>query len=183
MHTPQNMTKTLDLLWNNYLVLASQVDTQSMDPDLLAEHRQQHTPTQPLRLATWLTRQSFFLSAWSLWEQYSASVCTGADSDRPKSKHVEWVRDAMSARGITFRECQWFLDARCVRNLIAHYAGRVDNQKTRKWLETGRKAFPGIDTYSDGYLHLTHDHVAELQVKIEEYVDESVQQDAWRATK
>lgn len=178
MHTPDTTTQTLDLLWGNYLTLAAQVDTEAMDPETLLEHTQQQTPVQPLRLATWLTRQSFFLAAWALWEQYSTCVCVGSNAERPKLKqrtHVEWVRDTMASQDRTFRKWQWFLDARCIRNLIAHYAGRVHDQKGHRWLEEGRRAFPGIDVYRDGYLRLRHEDAAELQIKIEEYVEDSIQ--------
>ena len=176
MHTPDSTTKTLEMLWGNYLALASQVDPATMVPDLLDEYRQRRMPTQPMRLATWLARQSFSLAAWSLWEQYSAFVCVNGHSERPKfkqSNHVLWVRDTMLSQGRTFRDWQWFNDARCIRNLVAHYAGRVSDIKSHALLETGRIAFPEIDTYADGYLRLTHDHVAELQVKIEEFVEDS----------
>ena len=177
MHTPETVKQTLELLWGNYLALAERVDPEAMDPDTFAHHCQQNTPIQPLRLATWLARQSFFLAAWSLWEQYSASVCTGADAERPKSKHVDWVRKTMDSQKREFKDYEWFLGAYNIRNLIAHYFGRihVKDERPQKLLEDGKKAFRDIDITSDGYLFLTHDHVSELMLKIEDYLDESVE--------
>jgi hypothetical protein len=173
MHTADTAYESLSLLWNNYLALSEQVDLESMSPETLAVHVTNRTPVRPLRIAAWLARQGFFISAWSLWEYYSRSVCEGlTHKNKAHTSIVDCIARSLSANSLSFTDRAWFDSARHVRNLIAHCGGRVYGDKCSHSLQRSREAFPTIDTWQDGYLALEHEHVATLKCKIEEFISE-----------
>lgn len=179
MHTATTARETLDFLWDNYLTLAGQVDLDAMQPDVLDLHIQQNSPEHPLKIAAWLARLGYFISAWSLWEYYSRCVCKDLPRQEQKASNesmVEWVARSLSVNAKTFRDHKWFASANHVRNLIAHSGARVDNDKAKFRLQQARTAFSDIETSRDGYLDLTHCQVADLQHKIKNFIRERAQQ-------
>lgn len=177
MHTPTTANETLDFLWNNYLTLCEQVDLDSMSPETLDVHIQQKSPVRQFRIAAWLARQGYFIAAWSLWEYYSRALCQRLPNKEQRARHqstVDWVARSLTANNVAFTERTWFISANSLRNLIAHSGGRADGSRAKALLERSRLAFPALDTWQDGYLDLTHDHVAELQCKIEDFIRETV---------
>lgn len=176
MPTARTADETLEFLWNNYLALCEQVDLESMLPETLDLHIESNAPVRPFRIAAWLARQGYFISAWSLWEYYSRSVCDSLprkERKRSSESTVDWVARSLSANSESFTDYEWFASANCVRNLIAHSGGRVDGSKGQTSLQRSRRAFPNIETWQDGYLALEHEHVADLQIKIEDYIRET----------
>lgn len=176
MHTPTTANETLEFLWYNYLTLCEQVDLDSMSPETLDIHIQQNSPVRPFRIAAWLARQGYFITAWSLWEYYSRNLCQRLQNKKQQAgceSTVDWVARSLTANDVTFTERTWFVNANSLRILIAHSGGRVDGSRAKSLLERCRLAFPDIDTWQDGYLDLTHDHMAELQSKIEDFIRET----------
>jgi hypothetical protein len=175
VHTASTARETLNFLWANYVKLGEQVDPGLMPPDILESHVQQNAPLRPFRIATWLTRLGFFISAWSLWEYYARSMCEGLPSKVKKMKRestVNWVARSLAANNITFTDQDWFSSANSLRNLIAHNGGRIDNSRAKAMLAQSRVAFPEIEPWRDGYVNITDTDISELQVKIEEFIDE-----------
>lgn len=173
MHTAKTAHETLESLWNNYLVLCEKVDLDSMPPEALDICIENKSPQRPFRIAAWLARQGDFISAWSLWEYYSRSLCQFLSHKEKKLDNestVEWVARSLAANSKAFTEESWFASANCVRNLIAHSGGRVDGPKGQTLLERSQTAFPKIAAWQDGYLALEHEHVADLHTKIEDYI-------------
>jgi len=179
MHTATTAHETLEFLWNNYLTLCGQVDLDSMRPDALHVHIEHNSPVRPFRIAAWLARQGYFISAWSLWEYYSRSLCQDLPHKEQKAGNestVDWVARSLTANSKSFADTIWFASANCVRNLIAHSGARVDGLRAEQLLQRSRAAFPKIETWQDGYLALEHEHVAELQIKIEDFIRETAEQ-------
>lgn len=176
MHTAKTAYETLEFLWNNYRELCRQVDLDSMSQETLNIHIENRSPVRPFRIAAWLARQGYFISAWTLWEYYSRSLCQSLPNEKQKRGNestVKWVARSLAANTKPFTDAEWFDSANCIRNLIAHSGGRVDGLKGQKLLKRSRTAFANIETWPDGYLALTHEHVAELQNKIEYYIQET----------
>lgn len=177
MHTPATANETLEFLWHNYLSLCEQVDLDSMSPETLDVHIQQNAPVRPFRIAAWLARQGYFIAAWSLWEYFSRHSCQRLPNKTQKVERestVKWVARSLTANGVTFTERKWFVSANSLRNLIAHSGCRADGSRAEALLKRSRLAFPHIDTWQDGYIDLTHDHVAELHCKIDDFIREVV---------
>ena len=173
--------ETLDLLWNNYQTLAENVDLEAMEPQTLAQHAANKSPVRPYRIAAWLGRQAFFMAAWSLWEHYATELCDGLPTNATKAardSHVDRVRKHMAANGLAFTDHEWFGSANGLRNLLAHYGGRAVESRAQNLLCRSRRAFPDIETYTDGYVALDHCHVADLAGKVEDFVEETAQQSA-----
>jgi len=181
MHTATTANETLDFLWKNYLTLCEQVDLDVMPPEALDAHIQHNSPVRPFRIAAWLTRQGFFIAAWSLWEYYSRSVCQRLpikEKKADKESTVNWVGRSLASNKIDFADKDWFVSANALRNLIAHSGARADGSRAEALLRRSRTAFPDIDTWQDGYVNLTHYHVAKLQIKIENIIRKTAYQDA-----
>jgi len=145
-----------------------------MSPETLEIHR--NSPRRPFRIATWLARQGFFIAAWSLWEFYSRNLCEYLPNKETKGNHestVDWVGRSLKANSIAFSNQTSFGGANCLRNLIAHGGCRVDTPRVNALLKRARDAFPNITIWPDRYIDLTHEHVAKLQLNIEEFIDET----------
>ena len=173
MHTASTAHETLELLWNNYLTLCEQVDLDSMPPDTLAVHVKQNSPERPFRIAAWLARQGYFIAAWSLWEYYARGLCQSLQNKEKRGDNestIEWVGRSLAANSVAFIDKEWFVSAICLRNLIAHSGARADGSRAEKLLDRSRTAFPDIQTWQDGYVHITHSDVADLQIKIEDFI-------------
>jgi len=176
MHTATTANETLDFLWKNYLTLCEQVDLDVMPPEALDAHIQHNSPERPFRIAAWLTRQGFFIAAWSLWEYYSRSVCQRLPTKKKNTRNestVNWVGRLLTANDIDFADKDWFVSANSLRNLIAHSGARADGSRAEALLQQSRIAFPDIDTWQDGYVNLTHCHVAKLQIKIKDFIHDT----------
>jgi hypothetical protein len=173
MHTASTAHEALDFLWNNYLGLSEQVDLEVMPPENIDTLIRQNAPVRPFRIATWLARQGYFIAAWSLWEYYARGFCQrlpNKETKRANESTVEWVGRSLAANNVSFNDMEWFVRANCLRNLIAHNGARVDDPRTEKLLERCRKAFADIETWQDGYIDITHSHLADLQIKIEDFI-------------
>jgi len=165
MHTARTANDTLEILWNNYLELS--------EPEELDGRIRKNTPVQTLEIAVWLATIGYFIAAWCLWECYARNVCAALYHKKSRAtgeSTVQWVGRSLEANGLEFSDKDWFLGANALRNLIAHSGGRVHGSRGKHLLDKSRKAFPGIDTWKDGYVKLTDDHVAELQHNIEEFI-------------
>jgi hypothetical protein len=176
MHSATTAHETLEFLWNNYLALCEQVDLEAMPLQTLDVHIKNNSPVRPFRIAAWLARQGYFISAWSLWEYYSRSLCQALPNKERKSgseSTVDWVARSLAANAKSFTDHIWFASANCVRNLIAHSGGRVDGSKGQTSLQRSCTAFPNMYTWQDGYLNLEHEHIADLQIKIEDFIRET----------
>jgi hypothetical protein len=173
MHTASTAHETLELLWNNYLTLCKQVDLDSMSPETLNFHVNHNSPVRPFRIAAWLARQGYFIAAWSLWEYYARGLCESLPNKETKARNesaVEWVGRSLAADSVAFSDQEWFVSANCLRNLIAHSGARADGSRAGNLLDRSRTAFPDIETWQDGYVDITHCHVADLQIKIEDFI-------------
>ncbi len=117
--------------------------------------------------------------AWSLWERYSQDLCDNLPvkcARRKDDSHVDWVRVSMDANNFCFADCAWFSSANCLRNLLAHFGGRAVESRARKLLERSHTAFPDLETYSDGYAAIDHCHVADLELRIQQFIEDTAQQ-------
>lgn len=86
MHTAQTARETLEFLWENYQLLCERVDLGAMPPDVLETHVEQNSPVRPFRIALWLARYGYFISAWTLWECYSRSLCQNLPNKEERAK-------------------------------------------------------------------------------------------------
>jgi hypothetical protein len=57
-----------------------------------------------------------------------------------------------------------------LRNLIAHYSGRVTKPRALQLLENAKMAFPKIEFYADDYVLIESDYASELQFEVEEFI-------------
>ncbi|KKK56890.1 hypothetical protein LCGC14_3059980, partial [marine sediment metagenome] len=86
---------------------------------------------------------------------------------------VDWIGRSLLANNVVFSEQEWFASANCLRNLIAHNGTRAGDSRVKRSVERSRTAFPNIETFQDGYVCIDHEHVAELQIKIEDFIRET----------
>lgn len=173
MHTATTANETLEILWNNYLTLCKQVDLDAMPGETLDVHIERNSPVRPFRIAAWVSRQGYFIAAWALWEYYSRSVCESLANKVKKlgdESSVDWVRRSLAANSRNFADQEWFSGANRLRNLIAHHGARAVGSRAEKLLEQSRKAFPDIETWKDGYVAITHSHLADLRKKIDDFI-------------
>lgn len=170
--------ETIELLWHNYQTVAEDVDLEAMNPENVAKYVARKSPVRPFRIAAWLGRQAFFVAAWSLWEYYTRELCDRLLMKTKRANddsHVDWVRKSMTVNDLVFTNYEWFGSANCLRILFAHYGGRAAEPRARNLLECSRKAFPSIETYTDDYVAIDHCHVADLELKIEEFIEDTAQ--------
>ena len=173
MHTAKTAHETLEILWNNYLLIGEQVDFDFMPRETLEDHIERNSQIRPFRIAAWLARQGYFIAAWALWEYYSHTVCHGLMKKEKRGAHestVDWVGKSLAANSVDFGEQDWFSSANSLRNLIAHYGARAVDLRAKALLERSRAAFPDIASYKDGYVEITHSHMADLQIRIEDFI-------------
>jgi hypothetical protein len=163
-------------LWSNQHVLAEQVDPESMPLDKLDVLVKQNVLVRPFRIATSLARQGYFVSAWSLFEFYAHGLCACLSvrvKRRSNELSVDWVNRSFLANGKEFRDYGWFAAANCLRNLIAHCCGRVINPRGEGNFKRAQQAFPDLQLYKDDFILFKHEHIAELQVKIEDFIEDT----------
>jgi hypothetical protein len=173
MHTAATATETLQILWNNYLTLSERVDLEAMPQELLVFHSECESPEYPFRVAAWLARQGYFIAAWVLWEYYGRNLCEALANKKRKSRGestVDWVAKSLAANGVDFHDREWFSSANCLRNAIAHYGTRAVGSRAVELLKRARHAFPDIRTWKDGYIKITHSQLADLTLKIEDFI-------------
>lgn len=173
MHTAKTANETLGFLWNNYRVLRKQVDPDAMPRETLDVHIEQNLPVRPFRIASWLARQGYFITVWALWEYYSRSLCGSLPENVKKKRRestVDWVGRSLAANSMDFGDQDWFSSANSLRNLIAHHGARADGPRAKRKLEESRTAFPDIEVWKDGYVAITHSHLVDLQIKIEDFI-------------
>jgi hypothetical protein len=176
MHTSKTASETLEFLWDNHCRLSEEIDPDWMPHDTLIAHAQQKSPLRPFRIASWVARLGFFISAWSLWEYYARSVCERLDVQERRSNRestVQWVGRSFRANGVSFTDQDWFESANSLRNLIAHNGARVDGDPARNRFDRSRRAFPTIYAYPDGYVGVSHSDVADLCCKIEDFISQT----------
>jgi hypothetical protein len=174
VHTELTAKETLDFLWSNYLRLIKQVDPQHMGPDAVDELVKENPPVRPFRIASWVTRQGTYISMWSLWEYYARGILEKLpkkEKKLPSESTVTWVGRALATNGIVFKDRSWFAGGNCLRNLIAHNGCRVDDADDEKTLVRAKSAFPNIKTWKDGYVMMEHEQLAELMIKIEDFIE------------
>ena len=168
------MRETLQLLWNNHHILIDQVDLEVMSQRRLETLTRYGARTRLFQVSAWLARQGFFLTAWSLWEFYSHGICESLTNPVARAPHdscVEWVRKSLAANGEEFPEYDWFVGANSMRNLLAHCCGRVVGREPERLLAKARTAFPNLTIVQGHYISLDHPDVADLQEKIEDFID------------
>jgi hypothetical protein len=176
MHDANSAEEMLEFLWHNYITLSEQVDPEAMPQDTRALHLKNKTLLRPLRIATWLARLGQFITVWTLWEYYARGLCgrlTAKEKKIPSESTVAWIARSLSANGIGFPEKDWFKSANSLRNLIAHYGTLVSGSESQRLLERSRVAFPTIQTWQDGYVEITHEHLADLHIKVEDFIRET----------
>jgi len=147
-----------------------------MTPVKLSLHSEQVVPERPIRIATWLARQGYFIATWSLWEFYARGLRESLPKIERKGCNestVDWVSRSLSSNGVAFSDQIWFASANCLRNLIAHNGARACGAKAEKLLDRSRTAFPHINTWRDRYIEITHCDVADLHIKIEDFIDQT----------
>jgi hypothetical protein len=166
--------EVIQFLWQNRHILSQHVDLHAMPPERLDALVEKKALVRPFRVATALARQGYFISAWSLWEFYARSLCEGLPVRVPPMPHqstVAWVNRSLVANGRTFRDFDWFLGANGLRNLLTHYCGLAVGARAERHLAQARRVFPNLELFQDRYVCLEHEHVAELQVRIEEFLN------------
>jgi len=165
----------LDFLWNNHHILSEHVNLEMMPPDRLDALVAQKVLVRPFRISTSLANQGYFVSAWSLWEFYSNGLCDSLPIQLARSKKescVEWVKRSLEANGKEFDDHGWFAGANALRNLIAHYCGRAVGVRAERLLAQARTVFPDLQLYQDGFVLVDHPHIAELQFRVENFIED-----------
>lgn len=175
MHTPDTALETLTLLWNNYVDLAERHDVEWMSSEDVERHVSNATPLRPLRISSWLARQGFIISAWSLGEFYALERCVAFGVMPLKKRNestVTWIGRRLKEVWPLAPDLDlaWFEFAGALRNLIAHSGGRVESPRGRALLGRSQEAFPGIRLLEDKYVALEHEHVAVVKWKIETFI-------------
>jgi hypothetical protein len=173
MHTAETAWETNEFLWKNYVSLGQVVDLDMMPPEVFDQHLERNSPVRPFRIGAWLARQGYFVAAWALWEYYSRSLCAGYAVQIRKAgneSHVNWVNRSTRANGVAFSDHQWFSNANCLRNLIAHYGARAVGNRAENLFDRSRLAFADMVKSKDGYVGVTHSHVVDLKMKIDSFI-------------
>jgi hypothetical protein len=168
--------EVIELLWNNLGILSEKVAPELMAPEILETHIKRRSPLRPLQIAAWLARQGYFVAAWAWWEHYSTRLCKAMPNIVEKTScesTVEWVRKSLAANGKDRVEYEWFSNAICLRNLIAHHGARAAGSRAVSLLDRARRAFPGLETGPDGYVTIRHDDAAELQNRIVNFIEDT----------
>jgi hypothetical protein len=164
----------LEVLWENYHRVAQQVDSELMPPEVLDAHVKQGTLTRPFRIRSWLCRQGYIISAWSLWEYYSRIFCEGlptrVGNKTRQESCVDWVARSLAANQISFRSRSWFAGANALRNLIAHHSGRAVGPKAKGLLAQAKTAFPDLAIHLDDYLILESEYASAVQFEINDFI-------------
>jgi transcriptional regulator with XRE-family HTH domain len=174
LHAAQAL-EFLGFLWANCHRVARQVDFELMPCDLQDMHVRNRSADRPFRILSWLARQEYFVAAWSLWEYYSRVFCERLPNKvgrRRRESFVAWIGRSLVANNIPFPRQDWFSGANALRNLIAHYGGRVTEPKARALMESAKTAFPGLESYSDDYVAIENDYASEVQCEVEEFLRE-----------
>jgi hypothetical protein len=169
--------ESLEFLRFNHFKLSEQIDLEMMSEATLRRHINQGAKVRPFRIATWCAGQGFFISAWSLWEHAANQHCDGLSLKEKKQGNesaVGWIGRSLAANGRTFRDQTWFESANGLRNLIAHHGSRVVADRSESLFTRCQVAFPGIETWKDGYVNILHDHLSELTLKIEDFFEEQM---------
>jgi hypothetical protein len=166
----------LHFLTLNHQIVSRNVDLEMM-PDKLEDLAAQNAPVRPFWIATSLARQGFFISAWSLWEFYSHGFCESLPvKPNGPGNCVERVRLSLEANGRRFPDHSWFAGAYALRNLITHHFGRVAAARAQEHFARACGAFPDLRLYEVDrcqYVLLEHTHIAELHVRIEDFLDDT----------
>ncbi|NOY41830.1 MAG: hypothetical protein GXP26_08345 [Planctomycetes bacterium] len=173
MHTSKTAIETIKLLWINYEA-SYRIDLDLMPKETRENYAEQGLSDRPFKVATWLTRLSFFVTAWSLWEYYAVNFCLEQEqsaTEGPKRATVKWVGEWLEKNEIAFSNREWFVSANALRILIVHYGARVDVPRAKELLEKSKKAFSDIGTWQDRYVDLTHCQVADLKKQIEKFIE------------
>lgn len=173
MHSFATAKETLKILWNNYLTLSGEVDIEAMSPETLEYHIEQKSPRRPKRIAAWLARHGTFIAIWALWEYYSCHMCAELGKKAKKIKKestVDWIAKSLAENNIDFKDKEWFSSANCLRNLIVHSGARAIGSRPEKLLDRSKKAFPDLVTWLDGYVAIEDTHLAELMLKVEDFI-------------
>ena len=178
MHTRELALKTLELLQQNDQIVGTHVDLGRMPYHRLAKLVKTNVAINPFVLSAWLQTQGYYMSLWSLWEYYSRILCEAmpekVNATRHKS-HVEWVRDSLLANGQTFAEYDWFVGGNALRNLIAHHATRVMDQRATKLWDQAKAVFTGLDLDPQRYVVLEHHHAIVLLRKVKNFIKDRAQ--------
>jgi transcriptional regulator with XRE-family HTH domain len=166
--------KSLEVLWGNFRRLAEQVDLEVMSADRRNQLEDQNPPLGPFLRAAWFARQGFIISAWSLWEYFSRMLCEGQPSlvaKKPRESCVEWVAKSFTANQIPFPRHDWFSSANALRNLIAHYGGRVTEPGALRYFEKAKKVadFHNLELFRDAHVNIQVEHVSAFQWEIGEF--------------
>lgn len=65
MHTAKTAHESLKFLWNNYVTLSEKVDLNFIPLDNLEELISEGASERPFRIASWISRQGYYISATS----------------------------------------------------------------------------------------------------------------------
>ena len=175
MHSEKAASEIIQALWANYQTLGRDVDLEMMPLETIDALVQQKAMIRPFRIAAWLARLGYFIAAWALWEAYARGFCGRLPIKLPRSSNdsiVDWLAKSLAANQISFAAKEWFSSANCLRNLIAHFGARIEDPRATRLLERSRVAFTGLSAFPDGYVEIRGTDAAELQVKIEEFIDD-----------
>ena len=173
----------LDILKTNYLRLAREVDLVLMPSERRDRLIERNASYGPFLQATQFGRQGAIISVWSLWEHYSRLFCEGLPTSLRKEGRdscVTWVGRCLAANGISFPDegnQDWFSGANALRNMIAHYSGRVVESRARNLLETAKRAFPSIELFADDYVAIQPQHVSAFYWNIGEFIRQTAKED------
>jgi hypothetical protein len=187
VHTQATARDTLKLLWANHGAVTQAWDISLTDNEDLRE-RWFNDPQmrRDERVALWLARQGYIVSIWNLWESYSSEVCAALPCKQLKQRgqsHTRWVAQCFELNGKTFLEEGWFFSASGLRNLITHWACRIEaipvgdkpeDYRSHVLLSQAKNVFPAKDalvTFGDRYVLIDHEVVADLTIQVEMFID------------
>jgi transcriptional regulator with XRE-family HTH domain len=178
MHSAQAL-EFLETLWANYHRLSEQVDLELMSSDRRDRFIEQNPPVRPFLQAAWFGRQGYIVSVWSLWEYYSRVFCEGLPNivgRKPRESCVNWVGRSLAANHIPFPGKDWFSGANALRNLIAHYSGRVTEAGAQRYFKNAKKVtFQNLELLPDNYVNIQTEHVSAFHWEIGEFVRDMAQ--------
>jgi hypothetical protein len=174
MHTPIFALEALELLWHNYHVLGENVDVHRMPSEKSIKYAKGDQRTlRALSIAAYLSNLGCFVSVWALWELYSWELCSPLPIQR-KGDSVKATATCLAANGIPFPKREWFEKASGLRNIIAHYSGRVSGEKAEKHFQNAKAVFD-ISTNAVGYVNVEHEHICDLYLNVEDFIKKTAE--------
>ena len=172
MHTREHALEAMDLLWHNYYLVGQFVDFDRMPMEKAVEHlKQKNVSQRKMGIATYLSNIGYVVSGWALWELYSGELCAGLPNPGTgQGTCVDQVASSLAANRIAFPQKDWFVGGLALRNLVAHYSGRVSGERAEKHFKKAQAVFPTLTKNPADYVTIEFGEVCDIYLNIEDFI-------------